>query len=146
MTHELTQRTAERGELERIASFYLENGYDSPLDDEDTFLVVEDGGHIVAALRLCHEQGVIVLRGMQVRQDCQRRGIGSTLLRYAASVLGENHCYCIPYSYLERFYEGVGFVRIDPLEAPAFLRERWSTYMGKLGLDVILMRRAGFHS
>ncbi|MFN2274885.1 MAG: hypothetical protein ACK2TX_08580, partial [Anaerolineales bacterium] len=61
MTHELTQRTAERGELERIASFYLENGYDSPLDDEDTFLVVEDGGHIVAALRLCHELGVIVL-------------------------------------------------------------------------------------
>ncbi|MFN2273599.1 MAG: GNAT family N-acetyltransferase [Anaerolineales bacterium] len=89
---------------------------------------------------------MIVLRGMQVRQDCQRRGIGSTLLRYAASVLGEHHCYCIPYSYLERFYEGVGFVRIDPLEAPAFLRERWSTYMGKLGLDVILMRRAGFHS
>jgi GNAT superfamily N-acetyltransferase len=143
MTHALKVRTLERDEMERAASFYLENGYDSALDEQDTFLVVEEGNAIVAALRLCREGGDVVLRGMRVRDLHRRRGIGTALLQHAAAVLKDESCYCIPFRSLEKFYGQIGFEVVEPAEAPDFLRDRIRIYRVKLGLDVILMYRPG---
>jgi len=136
-------RKLRHGEVKRIQSFYQECGYDSPLEATDLILLVEDDEEIKAAVRLCYEERVVVLRGMQVRDGCQRQGIGTLLLDYARVVLGGDQCFCIPYTHLEGFYRQVGFSRIDLAAAPAFLRERYGLYRSRLGLDVILMRRAG---
>ena len=136
-------RMVRSGEIPRIQSFYQSCGYDSPLEATDVILLFEEDQEIKAAVRLCREEGVVVLRGMQVREDCQRQGIGSSLLEYTRSVLGGDLCFCIPYAYLEDFYGQIGFSRIDPSDAPAFLNERYRLYRSRIGLDVILMRRIG---
>lgn len=130
-------------ELDRIQAFYRLTGYDSPLEPLDEVLVVEEGQEIKAAVRLCHEADVIVLRGLMVLESCRRAGIGSMLLGYAQTALGDRDCYCIPYSHLEGFYGRSGFLRIDPASAPVFLRERYELYRSKLKLNVILMQRNG---
>jgi len=125
--------------LQQVEDFYRATGYDSPLDDGDSVVVAEQAGEIVAALRLCTTQGVRVLRGMMVRADCRRRGIGAALLQAAVERLDGRTCYCIPYSPLRDFYSRAGFRELDPESAPEFLRERLEIYRSKLDLDVILM-------
>lgn len=143
MKRELRLRRLEQGETGRLTSFYLENGYDSPIEDEEILLVVEAEDRILAALRLCRENGESVLRGMIVRELHRGLGLGTLLLEYAESVLAGENCYCVPYRELERFYSRIGFRRIDPAGAPEFLRERQRVYREELGLDVILMYRQG---
>ena len=126
-----------------IEAFYRECGYDSPLDSSDKILIAEENGKIEAGLRICHEGGVLVLRGMYVREELRGRGIGSRLLRFTDSEIASDTCYCIPFANLESFYEMAGFLRIDPEQAPTFLRQRLDLYLDSLKLDVILMRRSG---
>ena len=108
----LITRIIEFGELERVKAFYEVSAYSQPLDPSDTILVAESGDDILAALRLCYEHGTIVLRDMRVHLEKLRRGIGSDLLRYAANVIGDEICYCIPHQYLTSFYAQIGFVEI----------------------------------
>jgi N-acetylglutamate synthase-like GNAT family acetyltransferase len=135
-------RQAGEEDLPRLRDFYRHTAYSGGIKPGDTVFLVEAKGKIVAALRLCPEGGTRVLRGMRVQAGWQQQGIGTELLRAAASWLGESECYCIPHAYLEAFYGQAGFVRLDPGSAPAFLRERWQSYRER-GMDVILMRRQG---
>jgi N-acetylglutamate synthase-like GNAT family acetyltransferase len=132
----------EIGEIERVKAFYEVSAYSQPLDSSDSILVAETGDDILAALRLCHEHGTLVLRAMRVHPDKLRRGIGTDLLRYAANVIGNEICYCIPYKYLTSFYSQIGFVEIPVDRAPKFLGNRLKLYQRKLNLDVILMEKA----
>ena len=138
----LTTRVAGASDFGRVSAFYLETGYTQPIDQTETLLIAERAGEICAALRLRSEHHVLVLRGMRVRPDLRRQGVGTTLLFAAVKVIGERECYCIPHAYLKSFYEQVAFQEVDPTWAPDFLHERLGTYHA-LGLDVILMRRAG---
>ena len=56
--------------------------------------------HVIGAVRLAAEHGVTVLRGMRVRSDLRRRGIGGQLLGRLDEALGPATCYCIPYAWL----------------------------------------------
>jgi N-acetylglutamate synthase-like GNAT family acetyltransferase len=134
-------RTVEGNEFEKIVAFYREADYTSELAPSDQFLIAEEGGSIKAALRLCRENGCLVLRGARVLPPYQRQGISTRLLRYAEKTIGERVCYCIPYAHLESFYAQIGFERIEPDQAPAFLKERLFRYREELSLDIILMRR-----
>jgi N-acetylglutamate synthase-like GNAT family acetyltransferase len=92
--------------------------------------------------RLCSERGAIVLRGMRVRSDVQRQGIGRKLLARVQQAIGSEVCYCIPYIWLRSFYGEAGFREVRPDEAPEFLAARSALYRSN-GLDVILMRTGG---
>jgi N-acetylglutamate synthase-like GNAT family acetyltransferase len=142
----IATRVAHPGEFDRIAAFYRDNGYTPPISPADVIVVAEVAGNegaLCGAVRLCNERSVIVLRGMRVREHMRRQGIGTRLLHAVESVIGGRECFCIPHRYLRSFYGQIGFVEIEPTEAPEFLRERWATYGREYGLDVILMRRPG---
>jgi N-acetylglutamate synthase-like GNAT family acetyltransferase len=95
----------------------------------DTYFIAEDCGQIRGVVRLTLENGVRVLRGMQVAPGYQKTGIGTALLHHVDSEIGGFECYCIPYAHLERFYGKIEFVRIDEESAPHFLRERLKSYL-----------------
>jgi N-acetylglutamate synthase-like GNAT family acetyltransferase len=129
-------------ELERIAAFYADNDYTPAINPADVMIVAENEGMLCGAVRLCHEHGVLVLRGMRVLDRLRRQGIGTLLLRTVAPVIGEGECFCIPHRFLRSFYGRIGFVEVQAADAPAFLRERCAAYRRQYGLDVIIMRRA----
>jgi N-acetylglutamate synthase-like GNAT family acetyltransferase len=137
----LTVCEASESLRQRVPDFYERNGYFRSVTDEDTILVAALGEEIVGAARLCPENGAIVLRGMQVLPESQRRGVGNSLLKECVARLGSSPCYCIPWAHLENFYTRGGFQRCEPSEAPDFLKTRYAGYLAD-GLDVILMRRA----
>ena len=134
-------REAANDDFEPAAAFYRASAYRPPLKATDQFIVAEDEAGICGALRLCSEEGVLVLRGMRVAPSRQRQGIGTQLLERAAGLVGERECYCIPHRILSGFYARAGFEEIAVGTAPRFLQDRWKQYTEEYALDVILMRR-----
>ena len=125
---------------ERVRIFLRSEGYAQPVPADNQVFAAWMDSEVVGAVRLAAEQGVTVLRGMRVRSDLRRRGIGRKLLSHVDQVLGSTTCYCLPYAWLTTFYGGMGFTVIDGQEAPAFLVDRHSRYTER-GLNVVIMVR-----
>jgi GNAT superfamily N-acetyltransferase len=136
----VTTRVATQDDRIRVREFYRQFDYAQHIHPEDTFVIAAQNGEICAALRLAVENGVLLLRGMRVAASHRRQGIGTQLLGAAAPVIGGRECFCIPHRYLILFYNQIGFVEIEPAQAPEFLRQRIVEYRENLGLDVVLMR------
>ena len=127
-------------ELARVAAFYEECGYDGSIAASDTILLARMAGQLVGAVRLCPEDGVTVLRGMEVRAEYQRRGIGSQLLRACVPLLDARPSFCLPYTHLVSFYGAVSFEVVQPSRLPPFLAARLASYLAE-GRDVLAMHR-----
>jgi N-acetylglutamate synthase-like GNAT family acetyltransferase len=110
--------------------------------DEEIQVIAENGGLAVGIVRLVDEEGHLVLRGMNVRPECQRQGIGKRMLVELQGHIDERDCYCLPFSHLEDFYGTIGFERIGKDQAPDHLAKRLERYTA-MGLDVIIMKRPG---
>ena len=136
-------RVAEPEDMDTIAAFYQQQGYDPPLKATDQFLIAEGVGALCGVVRVCREQGVLVLRGMRVSQEKQRRGIGSRLLLALEPLLEDNPCFCIAHAHLRTFYGQIGFVEIPVAQAPLFLQERIAGYRRDHRVSAILMARPG---
>lgn len=136
----MTIRCAPTGELMRVEAFYRETAYYGGLNVADTVIVAESDGKIVGAVRLCEEEGVLVLRGVRVRKNFHRQGVGTQILAAVDRFVGDRRCYCIAHRYLRGFYGQIGFDEIQLNTAPAFLQQRLAKYTEQ-GLDVIIMAR-----
>jgi N-acetylglutamate synthase-like GNAT family acetyltransferase len=134
-------RKAQPEEYEKIARFYVDTGYTPAIRQEDDFWLAEDSGKLVGVARLCREEDVLVLRGMQVVGGMQRKGIGTALLNAITPFVGENECFCIPYQDLVSFYGQTGFVEVDVEDCPRFLADRASDYNRKFDRGVVIMRK-----
>jgi GNAT superfamily N-acetyltransferase len=122
-----------------MPAFYDETQYAGGLLPSDRVVVALSGKQIVGAYRLAREHDVLVLRGMRVRSQHRRQGIGVRLLD-ALSGLTEP-CYCLPLVHLaDSLYGRAGFAALTQAETPAFPRERAAEY-ARRGFDVIVMRR-----
>lgn len=121
-------RSAVPSEHLAILRFYERCGYRGGLSDSDDILVALDGAELVGVVRLCYEDGITVVRGMQVHPDQQRKGVGIQLLRACTAWLGPQTCFCLPYGHLIEFYERGGFRRIDEKDLPPALLERLRRY------------------
>jgi predicted N-acetyltransferase YhbS len=142
MLIEIRHATAE--DISRAANFYAERRYAGGIRPEDSVLLAEHDGELVGIVRLTAEQGVVVLRGMQVQPRFQRQGIGKRLLATVAQELEGRGCFCIPYVHLVGFYGGIGFRPIEPAKAPTFLRLRLERYQARGdGNEYLIMRREG---
>jgi N-acetylglutamate synthase-like GNAT family acetyltransferase len=130
-------------EFRQIKSFYQKSGYTQPISASDLFIIAKEEDKLRAALRLCREEGCLILRGIRVAPQFRRMGIGSALLGYARDVIGIETCYCIVHIYLQDFYAQIGFEQITSEAAPAFLVSRLAFYREQYDLDVILMRSGG---
>jgi len=141
MSLEIRRALAE--DIPRAQRFYADRQYHGGIGSEDTLLVAERDGELVGVVRLASENGVIVLRGMQVQPDVQRQGIGTRLLAAVAQMLQERPCFCIPYAHLVNFYRGIGFEVIESEAAPNFLRLRLQGYQNRGdGKEYLIMCRA----
>ena len=127
-------------ERDRAVAFLRQEGYSRAIQDEDRVFAAIRGPEVVAAVRLANEHGATVLRGMRVRRDLQRQGVGRALLHQLVRALGTDVCYCIAYRWLVTFYGEVGFQEVTPSEAPSFLAARHTRYMED-GSAVVVMRR-----
>jgi GNAT superfamily N-acetyltransferase len=136
-------RKAYPEELGRIAAFYRHNDYISTVGPADIIVVAEHGGELCGAVRICEEHGALVLRGMRVREDMRKRGIGTRLLEAVEPIVSGRECFCIPHRYLDSFYGRIGFLETDAVRAPPFLRERCTEYRREYDLDVIIMCKPG---
>jgi GNAT superfamily N-acetyltransferase len=123
-----------------VRSFYRRVGYGGGAHPDDRLLVVREKQSMVAAVRLCVEEGTLVLRGMYVAEALRGRGIGSRLLASVSSAIGSSECWCIPYTHLLGFYSKVGFASCEAEASPPFLAERWREYT-RGGQSVAIMRR-----
>ena len=83
----------------------------------------------------------MLLRGMYVAPELQRRRIGSRLLDVFVHDLQGVACYCVPFAHLREFYGRAGFTSLSDEATPSFLRDRLASYRAR-GLDVLVMRRA----
>lgn len=127
--------------LPEALDFYASQNYSAGAREEDVVIAALDKNKIIGVVRLCREEGVNVLRGMFIDKPYQRKGIGSSMLEKAASLMENKEYYCIPYSHLEDFYGQIGFREIATSAAPAHLQERLARYLG-MGNRMMIMKRA----
>jgi GNAT superfamily N-acetyltransferase len=132
------------GDISRALNFYAERRYGGGIRPEDGVLLAERDGELVGIVRLAAEDGVVVLRGMQVHPRFQRQGVGKRLLATVAQELDGRGCFCIPYAHLVDFYGEIGFRVIEPAKAPTFLRLRLERYQNRGdGNEYLIMLREG---
>jgi GNAT superfamily N-acetyltransferase len=127
-------------ELAEVAAFYEECGYDGAIGASDTIFLARLPNQLVGVVRLCPEEGVTVLRGMEVHAEYRRRGIGSELLRACVPLLDARPSFCLPYTHLVSFYGAVSFEVARPSRLPPFLAARLAAYRTE-GRDVLAMHR-----
>jgi GNAT superfamily N-acetyltransferase len=134
-------------DIARVRDFYAERRYGGGIRPDDAVFLAERDGELVGIVRLAAEEGVIVLRGMQVHPTFQRQGIGRKILATVAQELDGRDCFCIPYAHLVSFYRGIGFDVIEPAKAPTFLRLRLESYLNRSdGKEYLIMHREGVSS
>jgi GNAT superfamily N-acetyltransferase len=131
---------AQEKDLPEVASFYSGVGYTGGVNPADKVLVARTSEGVVGAVRLCEEEGCLVLRGMYVSPGRRGTGVGIALLSAAGLTIGRRECWCIPYAHLRQFYGREGFMEIAPNTAPPFLVERSVRYQGKGEVVVIMVR------
>ncbi len=136
----LTISQAKPHNTEAIQFFYHQCNYSGVISKEDTILIAQLEEKIVGAVRLCPNNGFVVLRGMQVLAPFQRQGIGTQMLQACVQQLVDQVCYCIPWQHLSSFYQQVDFQEVSPVSVPVLLQERFDDYISK-GMKVILMCR-----
>lgn len=108
----------------------------------DVVIVALFEANLVGVVRIVNEHGIRVLRGMRIKPEFQRQGIGSKMLGEVRQVLAAEECFAIAYAHLETFYRQIGFRKVDKKEAPAFLHERIETYRKERPQqEFILIRR-----
>ena len=128
--------------LARVRAFYEQAGYGGGASAADIVLAAMAGERMIGVVRLCEENGVTVLRGMQVAPAFQRQGIGRALLERCLPWLDRGEAFCLPYDHLLGFYAGTGFTPVQPECLPGFLRRRMAGYLAS-GQRVLAMRRPG---
>src|SRR3989339_968168 len=116
--------------------------------NDDTFFILLDSANnnVIGTVRYCVEEGVSMLRSMNVHPDFRGKKLGELLLHAFENYLIKNNIkntFCIPYGHLKRFYGTINFKTISDDEAPVFLQERINSYrLNYADKSFLLMRRA----
>jgi GNAT superfamily N-acetyltransferase len=129
--------------LATVRAFYASIGYGGGVSEADVVLAAMKNDRVTAAVRLCEEHGVTVLRGMFVAPAYQRQGIGRALLARCSPWLDRSPAWCLPYDHLVDFYREAGFLPAPKETLPPFLRERLDGYLASGQRVLAMWRSAG---
>ena len=141
MNADIKIAVAEKQELPAAQAFYESRGYGgAPIVSSDFVVIARHQGAIVGIGRLCQEQDLLWLRGMQVSPELQRQGLGGQILHRLDLEIGARWCCCLPYSHLIEFYRRARFEQAHTNLPPA-LSLRLSGYLAR-GLSVVAMVRS----
>ena len=131
-------RFAEINEYPEILIHYEACNYRGGLEDDDKIVIAVDKD-VIGAVRICIEHDVKVLRGMQVKPAWQKKGIGSSMLKFLAAHVDIDGCYCLPFKHMKLFYGLIGFEEISVHSAPKFLTERLEKYLSSGHNEMLIM-------
>ncbi|HYR11848.1 MAG TPA: GNAT family N-acetyltransferase, partial [Longimicrobium sp.] len=109
---DITIRVARPEEYARVRETYEAWGYGGGVQPEDVVYLAEAGGELAGVVRRTHEHEVTMLRGMQVAPEWRGRGVGRRLLNALVADLGDEECFCVPYTHLTGFYGAAGFAEL----------------------------------
>jgi GNAT superfamily N-acetyltransferase len=123
----IVYRPATAYEFPSVARLYDEGGYDGRYQASDFLLLALCGSEVVGVVRLVHEQGYTLLRGLYVGRDWRRRGLGRGLLGATIDHL-RDPCYCLVPESLIDLFGAYGFLLCPDDIAPSFLLERRTRY------------------
>jgi len=129
-------------ELDAAHACYRRNGYTGTIRAEDDALVAVHAGGIVGVVRLAHEHGAQILRGMFLDEGHRGGGLGVCMLEALERRMSDAPCWLICGPHLIPFYGRIGFRLTADAEAPPFLQERVGRYRDTYGPQCLL-RRAG---
>jgi predicted N-acetyltransferase YhbS len=133
-------RRIDPSEHAAVLSVYEASNYKGGIKSDDIGFLATLNNAPVGAVRLTHENGFLLLRGMMVHPYHQRQGIGKEMLTVLDKHIGTETCYLVGREHLVDFYGRIGFTAIAPSEAPTFLALRREEYNQKHH-DSIIMRR-----
>jgi len=98
-----------------LMQFYSRNGYKGKLKKSDqAWVVLDERGEVVAAARICRQGGERILRGVWVDRPQRGQGLGTQLLTFLAAEALLEGCFCFPFVPLEKFYQRIGFLAVEP--------------------------------
>jgi GNAT superfamily N-acetyltransferase len=138
VTTDIHLSVANNDELLAAQQFYESRGYGgAAIVPSDFVVLAKRQEKIVGIGRLCKEQELLWLRGMQVESHFQRQGIGTKILHELDQQIAGQWCCCLPYDHLTRFYQQVGFVQVKD-DLPLALSFRLASYRSR-GIKVIAM-------
>ena len=134
-------RKLNSNDFEAAQAFYRSVGYHQEILPENLFYGAFKENDLVGIVRLAFENGVWVLRGMQIDPALQFFGLGTRLIKLLENDLSSD-CYCLPHGWLDRFYGQIGFKTVTDMDtAPRFLYERLIENKKKYP-QLILMKRS----
>lgn len=114
------------GDLQTIVDFYKSCDYEyRPKTGEIIITAVNEKGEISGVVRLSKKDEVLHLRGMQVKKNLQKTGVGTLLLHKIVQETKDDTCYLVGYPHLARFYGKIGFREISVSETPTNVQERY---------------------
>ncbi|HJO93731.1 MAG TPA: GNAT family N-acetyltransferase [Victivallales bacterium] len=134
-------KTRKASNLKWLDTFYKNCGYGGKFTPSDIVVYAVDNETPIGVGRLSLENEVFILRGMQILQKYQGKGIGTTLLNKLIEALPDRECFCLPYTHLLDFYRKVGFRKCNINEVPRFLKTRLQSYRAnKIDVQLLVLR------
>lgn len=136
----LTIGLAETSEFNKVLDLYSLCQYRGGIHPTDAIVIAKYDRKVIGAVRLCVENDVNILRGMQIVPSMQRQKIGSQMLYFCLPLMQRQMTYCLPYRHLVDFYSQVGFQLLDENNLPDLIKDKLSNYRAD-GIDMIPMVR-----
>lgn len=133
-------RPATSEDIDAAHACYRRNDYTGTIQPADDVLVAEHDGGIVGVVRLAHEEGHQLLRGMFIDEAHRGHGLGTRMIQRLAERMSADACWLIAGPHLLRFYGQIGFRLTEDVEAPAHLQERVAHYRDTYGPQCLLRR------
>lgn len=112
-----------------LQNFYKQTSYksaDSTLP-QDEIVAAYKGDEVIGLYRLCHEEGVLVLRGFYVLQAYRGNGTGTAMLQQLESIAKGKNVYLICVNNRNGFYAKAGFILATD-DVPKLLVQRKLKY------------------
>jgi N-acetylglutamate synthase-like GNAT family acetyltransferase len=128
----------------QMNAFYESVGSLGRSRDDDLFFIAYKDGHMAGCVRYCVESKLPLLRTMMVAKEFRNSGVGKALLQAFAEYLDKNDIrstYVLPFAHLEKFYETIGFKRVNGIQIPTYLKDRLELYKSS-GKQYICMHRS----
>lgn len=135
-------RDADVSEHDELNALYVSWGYAGGIAADDRVLVAMLDRRTVGLVRECHECDSLLLRGLWVDPNHQRRGVGQELLAAFVTRTQNADCYCLPFAHLIPLYQRQRFEVVPDDALPHFLAERLADYR-RDGREIVAMRRRG---
>jgi len=140
MNPNLTIELAGLSEFNKVLDLYALCKYKGVIHPSDAIVIAKSERKVIGAVRLCVENDLNILRGMQIVPAMQRQKIGSQMLYFCLPLMQRQTTWCLTYAHLNHFYGQIGFHTVDENQLPALIKERFLNYRID-GADVIPMVR-----